>query len=215
MLKLSPSLLLLLSLTAGAAESPETSVKIPEEESQQQYDNGSVSNQAEEVQRSLGRDTELFFRQCYINVPPQVKDPNPLPIEQQPINIEAVKLYGSPNQLTYEEDVNLTQGDKNLSADKLTYYIEQEKVVAQGNVNFHNGQVTLYADSIERQLKTNETSLYQTEYQFHGRSGRGDADRVYDNGQNLYQLKRASYSACPPEDNTWSIASTTLYIDNE
>ncbi|WP_372881573.1 LPS-assembly protein LptD, partial [Psychromonas sp.] len=188
MLKLSPSLLFFFSLTAGATE---------------------------EASTNPGRDTELFFHQCYINVPARVDDPNPLPIEQQPVNIEAARLYGSPMRLTYEEDVHLTQGDKNLSADTLTYYIEQEKVIAEGNVNFNNGLVTLSADTIERQLKTDETALYQTEYQFHGRSGRGDADSVYDNGQDQYELKRASYSACPPEDNTWSIDSTTLYIDND
>lgn len=191
MLKILPALLFFLPLFAIAAEDPAEA--LPEEEN----------------------DTEFFFRQCYIQVPPIVDDPNTLPVEQQPITIDAQKLYAIPSKLIYEQNVNLTQGDKNLSADKLTYYIEQERVIAEGNVNFNNGQVTLSADLIERQLSTNKTSLYQTDYQFHGQGGRGDADKVYDNGQDLYQLNNSSYSACPPGDNTWSIDSTTLYIDNE
>jgi LPS-assembly protein len=210
MLKILPSLLFFLPLFANAA-----SESALEKESAQQYAVTNKTSTAEEVPAGQERDTELFFRQCYIQVPLKVDDPNTLPIEQQPINIDAQKLHAIPSRLVYEKDVNLTQGDKNLSADKLTYYLEQERVIAEGNVNFNNGQVTLFADVIERQLTSNKTSLYQADYQFHGRGGRGDADKVYDNGEDLYELKNSSYSACPPGDNTWSIDSTTLYIDNK
>ncbi|MFT7422646.1 MAG: LPS-assembly protein, partial [Psychromonas sp.] len=210
MLKILPSLLFFLPLFANTAEK-----SVLEEESTQQYAVTNKASTAEEQPIDQKRDTESFFRQCYLQVPPRVDDPNTLPVEQQPININAQKLYAIPSKLVYEQDVNLTQGDKNLSADKLTYYLEQEKVIAEGNVNFNNGQVTLFADVIERQLTNNKTSLYQTDYQFHGRGGRGDADKVYDNGEDLYELKNSSYSACPPDDNTWSIDSTTLYINNK
>lgn len=213
MLKILPSLLFFLPLFANAAEEPADSV--PEEESTQPYAVTNKTSTLDEVPADQQRDTDLFFRQCYIQVPPVVDDPNTLPVEQQPINIDAQRLYAIPSQLVYEEDVSLTQGDKNLSADKLTYYLEQERIIAEGNVNFNNGQVTLSADVIERQLSSNQTSLYQTDYQFHGRGGRGDADKVYDNGDDLYELNNSSYSACPPGDNTWSIDSTTLYIDNK
>ena len=213
MLKILPSLLFFLPLFANAAEEPADSV--PEEESTQPYAVTNKTSTLDEVPADQQRDTDLFFRQCYIQVPPVVDDPDTLPVEQQPINIDAQRLYAIPSQLVYEENVSLTQGDKNLSADKLTYYLEQERIIAEGNVNFNNGQVTLSADVIERQLSSNQTSLYQTDYQFHGRGGRGDADKVYDNGDDLYELNNSSYSACPPGDNTWSIDSTTLYIDNK
>lgn len=210
MLKTLPSLLFFLPLFVHAAEE-----SVPEQESTQQHAVTNNTSTTEKVSAGQERDREIFFQQCYVQVPPKVDNPNTLPVDQQPINIDAQKLYAIPSRLVYEKDVNLTQGDKNLSADKLTYYLEQEKVIAEGNVNFNNGQVTLFADIIERQLTSNKTSLYQADYQFHGRGGRGDADKVYDNGEDLYELKNSSYSACPPGDNTWSIDSTTLYIDNK
>ncbi|MFT6926067.1 MAG: LPS-assembly protein [Psychromonas sp.] len=210
MLKILPSLLFFLPLFAHSAEE-----SVAEKESAQPYAVTNKTSTLEQAPAVQENETELFFRQCYAQVPSIIADPNPLPIEQQPINIDAQKLYAVPSRLVYEEDVNLTQGDKNLSADKLTYYLEQERIIAEGNVNFNNGQVTLSADVIERQLADNKTSLYQTDYQFHGRGGRGDAVKVYDNGEGLYELNNSSYSACPPGDNTWSIDSTTLYIDNK
>ena len=117
--------------------------------------------------------------------------------------------------ISYQGDVQLTQGIKYLAADELTYYKEANKAAATGNVNFISGEMTLYSDSIETRLDNDQTTLQQAEYQFHGQGGRGSAQRIYDNGEDLYEFKSSSYSACPPGDNTWSLDSTTLYIDNE
>ncbi|WP_028862215.1 LPS assembly protein LptD [Psychromonas aquimarina] len=211
MLKLLPLFLIALPFSALSAE------QTIESDSDTSINNEALSGNSPAVETSTKepRSTEFFFRQCYQNVPPVTEDPNKLPMEQTPVNIEARTLSGSPDKLVYQDDVKLRQGDKYLSADKLTYFVEQEKVNAEGNANFINGSVTLDADSIERRLKTDQTLLYQSDYQFHGRGGRGNAERIYDNGQDLYELNSSTYSACPPGDNTWTIDSTTLYIDNE
>lgn len=159
------------------------------------------------------RSRETFFKQCYQNVPPVVADSNTLPINQVPVSINARVLSGDANKLIYQDDVNLTQGSKFLSADKLTYFKNQDRAIAEGNVNFVNGNVTLYSDIIETKLDSEQTTLHQADYQFHGRGGRGDARKIYDNGADLYEFKSSSYSACPPGDNTWTLDSTTLYLD--
>jgi len=159
------------------------------------------------------RSRELFFKQCYQNVPPVVADSNTLPVNQVPVNINARALSGNANKLIYQDDVNLTQGNKFLAADKLTYFKDQDRAVAEGNVNFVNGNVTLYSDIIETKLDSEQTTLHQADYQFHGRGGRGEARKIYDNGADLYEFKSSSYSACPPGDNTWTLDSTTLYLD--
>ena len=161
------------------------------------------------------RSSAYFFSQCYQNVPPVIKDKNTLPANQIPVHINAKKLHGIGNTISYQDNVELTQGIKYLAADKLTYFKEEEKATATGNVNFVNGEITLYSDSVETKLDNNQTTLRQVDYQFHGQGGRGNAQRIYDNGLELYEFNSSSYSACPPGDNTWSLNSTTLYIDNE
>ena len=159
--------------------------------------------------------TAYFFSQCYRNVPPIIKDNNSLPKDQIPVSINAKSIYGNQASLTYQDDVQLTQGLKTLNADKLVYFKDSDNAMAKGNINFVNGDVTLSSDSIETKLSDNQTTLENAKYQFHGQGGRGSAERVYDNGNDLYELNDSTYSACPPGDNTWSIDSTTLYIDNE
>ncbi|MCW8994983.1 MAG: LPS assembly protein LptD, partial [Psychromonas sp.] len=139
----------------------------------------------------------------------------PLPSNQVPINIQAKTLHGNSSSISYQDDVQLTQGIKSLAADELTYYRDEQKAIAEGNVNFTTGEITLYSDSVETRLNNDQTTLQQADYQFHGQGGRGSAQRIYDNGEKLYELTSTSYSACPPGDNTWSIDATTLYIDNE
>jgi LPS-assembly protein len=202
MLKKLPLLLLLLPLPKGYAEQ----IIIQPENAQREP--------LSEDEINAPRSNEYFFRQCYSKVPPQVVNTNTQPDEKIPVNIDAFSLSGTPGKLIYQDDVRLKQGDKFLSADKMTYFVDDERATAEGNVNFVNGEVTLNSDNIETNLKNDQSTLYQADYQFHGRGGRGDADKIYDNGLDLYELNSSTYTACPPEDTTWALDATTLYIDN-
>lgn len=208
MLKFFPLLLILLPLYIGASD----------QVSPFKTDDSllSVKSQTNRVQSVAAlRTSDFLFSQCYQSVPPVVKDTNTLANEQLPVTIDARTLSGLPNQFIYKDNVSLTRGNKLLTADRLTYLIEEKKATAKGNVNFVSGELTLYSDAIETQLKTDQTTLYQANYQFHGRGGRGTAVRIYDNGLDLYEFNSSTYTACPPEDNTWTLNSSTLYIDNE
>ena len=205
MLKKLPWLLLFLPLSKGYADQTialrtDGSNKAPEELSE------------EEV--IAPRSTNEFFRQCYSNVPPVVPNTDDRANGQIPVNIEALSVSGANNKFIYQDDVSLKQGDKYLSADKMTYFIDEERATAEGNANFINGQITLFSDEIETNLANDQTTLYQADYQFHGQGGRGNADRIYDNGADLYELNTSTYTACPPQDTTWTLDSSTLYIDN-
>ncbi|MEH6451605.1 MAG: LPS assembly protein LptD [Psychromonas sp.] len=173
-----------------------------------------ISN-SNSIQENHKRSKDLFLAQCYWAVPPITPDTNTLPDEQLPVNIEARGVTGFSGKFTYQDDVLLTQGNKTLTADQLNYYIEEERATAEGKVHFVNGDLTLDAEKMEAWLALDETSIYETQYQFHGQSGRGDSTKIYDNGKDLYTLTDTSYTACPPQDTTWSIDASTLYIDNE
>ena len=202
MLKKLPLLLLLLPLSKNYAE-------------QIIVQQNAERKQLSEDEIIAPRSSEYFFRQCYRAVPPPKPNANRQPDEQIPVSIDAFSLSGSASKLIYKDNVELKQGGKYLSADKMTYFVEDERATAEGNVNFINEQVTLYSNNIETNLRNDQSILYQVDYQFHGRGGRGTADRIDDNGLNLYELNTSSYTACPPEDTTWVIDASTLYIDNE
>ena len=178
-------------------------------------ENTSLSNTPPSLEeKSARRDVAVYFRQCYSNVPKVTTTDENIDQNQLPIGISAAGLRGLNGEIIYEGDVSLEQGDKTLTADRLKYNRSSEQASATGNALFVNGQITLHADQIETNLKTDESSLYTTQYQFHGQGGRGDADLIHDNGKDVYELTESSYTACPPEDTTWSIESSTMVIDN-
>ena len=213
MLKNFPLLLILFPFSLVSADEISSSPTDQTTGTAQENNNDAILSA--EKPRKRSRSSDYFFAQCYRNVPPVIIDSNPLPANQVPVNIKAKKIHAVADTISYQGDVQLTQGIKYLAADELTYYKEANKAAATGNVNFISGEMTLYSDSIETRLDNDQTTLQQAEYQFHGQGGRGSAQRIYDNGEDLYEFKSSSYSACPPGDNTWSLDSTTLYIDNE
>lgn len=210
MSKFLPLLLILLPFSLVGADE----IDKPATEKIVKSDSESANNPEtakEELRKS--RSSAYFFNQCYQNVPPVVVDNNTLPINQIPVYIDAQQLNVVADKLIYQDGVTLTQGNKFLAADKLTYFKDEDRATAEGNVNFVNGEVTLYSDSVETRLNNDQTTLYNADYQFHGQGGRGDATRIYDNGLDLYEFNSSTYSACPPGDNTWTLDSTTLYLD--
>ena len=166
-------------------------------------------------EKSTPRDVKVFFKQCYQRVPPIIVNDSKLEINEVPVNIDADYLRGINGEVIYQGDVSLVQGDKALTTDKLIYNRTTDQVNAVGDAYYIDGQVSLLADQVDTNLKTDQSSLMNAQYQFHGQGGRGKADRVYDNGKDLYELNESSYTACPPGDETWTLDASTLYIDNE
>lgn len=205
MLNFVPLLIILLPISLANAQQP----------SQAEQDNAILDTSRTKESKITSRDREVFFAHCYRNVPPIVENQSTLSDQETPININAREIVGFADKYIYKDDVILTQGNKYLASDTLTYSDADKTVVAEGNVNFVNGMVTLYSDTIETELQTDKTTLFNADYQFHGRGGRGEADRIYDNGLDVIEFNDSTYSACPPEDNTWALDTTTLYIDNE
>ena len=208
MLKYIPILFILSPIASSAEQSEDTNSKYLD-------DIASDVTPMSLQEKSASRNSDSFFQQCYQNVPRRITSANKLDRSQIPVDISADTLTGFAGDIFYQGNVNLIQGDKTLNSDTLTYSRSAEQAYAAGNVKFVDGQITLLADQIKTNLKTDESSLFKTEYQFHGQGGRGNADLIYDNGQNLYEFDSSSYTACPPEDTTWSIESSTMYIDNE
>jgi len=166
-------------------------------------------------EKSMPRSVDTFFQQCYQHVPPRIISSDDRDRSQIPVDISADSLTGYAGDIFYQGNVNLIQGDKTLKSDTLAYNRASEEAYAVGNTSFVDGQITLHAEQIKANLKTNESSLFQTQYQFHGQGGRGAAELIYDNGQDLYEFNSSYYTACPPNDSTWTISSSTMYIDNE
>ena len=211
MLKLFPLFLIIFPFSFVSAQETST---LPSQDEANTFQN---NNQQlfSGLSSNTPRTSEYYFSQCYRNVPPVTEDKSTLPLNQVPVHINAKTIHSIDDTVTYQDDVKLTQGIKYLAADKLTYFKTENRATAEGSVNYIDGNITLKSDLIETQLNSEQTRLKKADFQFHGRGGRGNAQQIYDNGADLYEFNASTFSACPPGDNTWTIDSTTLYLDTQ
>ncbi|WED22152.1 LPS assembly protein LptD [Vibrio sp. JC009] len=133
---------------------------------------------------------------------------------QEPINIEADDLEGiSGDKATYRGEVVVTQGNKRITADTVTYHQQDSVVVAEGNVTYADGQVKTHSVKAVTNLNTDETSLEETKYQFLCEAGRGEAAFIHKSGQAFYEMEDGSLTSCPEGNNAWRLRATTIELN--
>ncbi|MBD0788608.1 LPS assembly protein LptD [Vibrio sp. Y2-5] len=146
--------------------------------------------------------------QCLINEP-EPENPN-----EQPINVEADNLEAiNGDKATYSGNVVVVQGKKRIEADNVTLHQKDNIAVAEGNVNFSDGQVKAVADKAVNNLNNDEMTLENTRYKFLCEPGRGDAKYVAKTGKAVYEIEDGSITSCPEDDNAWRLRASSIDID--
>ncbi|RJG39475.1 LPS assembly protein LptD [Motilimonas pumila] len=153
-------------------------------------------------------------QRCYAHVPP-VKQGSTADPSSLPVIADADHVSGQNNTFVFTDNVNVKQDIKTLTADKITYNKDSQLAEAEGNVRFTDGQLTLSAQQVHANLQSSTAQAFDTDYQFHGKGGRGSSDELIVLDKQHYILNEASYTSCPPGDTTWKVSAKEFNIDNE
>ncbi|EGR2423679.1 LPS assembly protein LptD [Vibrio cholerae] len=146
--------------------------------------------------------------QCLVN------QPEPANPGQQPINVEADKLEAINGQkATYSGNVVVVQGKKRIAADNVTLHQQENVVVAEGNVQFSDGEIKTHSTKATNHLNTDEMTLENTRYQFLCEPGRGEAVYVSKTGKAVYEIEDGSITSCPDGDNAWRMRASSIDVD--
>ncbi|MCE0494118.1 LPS assembly protein LptD [Vibrio salinus] len=133
---------------------------------------------------------------------------------EQPINVEADKLEAvNGDKATYSGNVIVVQGNKRISAEKVTMHQKENVVVAEGNVTFNDGQVKATSTKATNRLNDDKITLENTKYHFLCEPGRGDAVYVSKTGKAIYQIEDGSITSCPEGDDAWRMTASSIDID--
>lgn len=160
--------------------------------------------------------SSLNFSRCFSHVPLRVDatqgDPN------APITVTAEVLNATRDgKILYRGDVQVEQEQRRFSAD----YVELEQlsrdVLAEGNIHFTDGAISVDSDKrMTGNLTTKDTELEEANYQFHGEAGRGQAKRVQlSDSANQVELKGASYTTCPHGDEVWQLKASSVQVEQD
>jgi len=146
--------------------------------------------------------------QCLVN---ETEPDNP---NEQPINVEADNLEAiNGEKATYSGNVIVVQGKKRIEADKVTLHQNENVAVAEGNVNFSDGEVKAVADKAVNDMNTDLMTLENTKYNFLCEPGRGDAAYVAKTGKAVYEIEDGSITSCPEDDNSWRLRASSIDVD--
>ncbi|NMU76241.1 LPS assembly protein LptD, partial [Vibrio parahaemolyticus] len=115
----------------------------------------------------------------------------------------------------YSGNVQVTQGQKKITADSVTLHQQDTVVVAEGNVTFNDGQVKARSDRVTNDINQDTFSLENTDYQFLCQQGRGTAAYIARTGQSVYELEDGSITSCPQGDNSWRLVASGIDVDQD
>jgi LPS-assembly protein len=118
-------------------------------------------------------------------------------------------------ETTFVGDAELRKAGSVLKGDRITYYTEDDEVVAVGNVRLTREGNVFTGPSLQLRLDANTGSFANPEFAIPLYSGRGRAEKVDFLGAKQAQFSRAVYTTCPPDQVDWFITTDKLLIDED
>lgn len=133
-----------------------------------------------------------------------------------PVFIQAMRIQGHKDaEVEAFDDAELRQWGQVLFADHLIYSQPEDEVFAEGKVRVE--QKTEITEGTELRLKLEKKQGYMNaaSFQFVEQlpPGRGTAEKMLFQGENLYRLEQSRYTTCPMGDDDWFLRAGELELD--
>lgn len=157
-----------------------------------------------------------YDKRCFADVPPYVENNSSSNPATTPISITSDKVQAELNQdIYYSGNVEIVHGNKVLKANNTTFNQETQEMSATGDIFYQDGEITISSeDELTTNLQTNDTKLSNAQYHINGTLIHGETDSaVLNSKKQSLQLKNASVTTCPKNEETWAISSSEINID--
>ncbi len=136
--------------------------------------------------------------------------------DQQAVYLEADQaLFREEGQSTLEGTVIIAKQNTRLTADRATYEQQTRQIAAEGNVYFISDGLALQSRKIRFNLATNTGDIEDADYQFSNADGRGSSQSLSKEANGVVRLSNASYTTCPPGNNSWSLQAKHIGLDSQ
>lgn len=149
---------------------------------------------------------------CYYGIPPY-REPLQYDVNTTPVNITADRMTGSmEHDVVYEGNVELTQGDKLLKADRTSYDGKSGILTSSGNISYQGPEYTITSQKpIVSDLRKQQTRLEDAAIQMNGSVARANTqDMVIDNKEDKSQIGELSFTTCPSSEEVWHITADNV-----
>lgn len=112
-------------------------------------------------------------------------------------------------------DVQLDQGDRRVTSDKMTYDSNSGIAVVNQGVHYDNPRMMLSSPSGVYDSTDGTGTFQDTYFLMPKRNGRGHANVFNILDDDRSQLYNATYTTCPPGHDDWLLTAPDLYLDTQ
>lgn len=133
--------------------------------------------------------------------------------EEQTI-IEAKQISSvAENEYQLNEDAVVSQGDKEIQAERITYNQNSGVVNAEGGVKFCDSKIEIIGSEGEFNLQHDTGHVNDADYSLVGEPGNGSAKLIEIKSKEETSLHGSTYSTCPAGENDWRIVASDLTMN--
>ncbi len=112
-----------------------------------------------------------------------------------------------------EGDVRLTQGYRQVAADKLTLDQSTDIAALEGEIQLREPGLLLSAHGATLDIQTGHSELRDAQFVLHQTRIRGGAEQLNHRSDKTLVLIDGSFTQCEPDSNFWELRSSKLTID--
>lgn len=146
------------------------------------------------------------------------------PLEQPDVlstlnaNDATVRIFSDVVALTenqsasFNGDVQITYRDTLLSAPHADFNRQQQRVFADGGIEYFNTNLKISGSQFSANLDENEATLEDASYHFLSQAGRGYAQQLKASEQQIL-LNDAHFTTCPTQDNSWALHAEEINLE--
>ena len=134
-------------------------------------------------------------------------------ITDDSIRVEAKFSSIKRNQLAkFNGNVVLVNKDHTILADELAFNRETYSLLAEGNIQYQNDGINIFADNIDVSQSSQQTTLSNTSYQLNDNPGHGSARELSISTDGTLALIDSTYTTCVGERPDWQITASEINI---
>ncbi len=136
--------------------------------------------------------------------------------DEIPVFISAQHMEGKKgNQVEATGEVELRKRGQVITADHMLYLQGSKDVMADGAVHVEQDGNMLQGPHLQLNLDTNIGVMAQPTFSFGDNHARGNADTLYMQGKQKYNMRNVTYTTCPVDKDDWLLKVRELEIDRD
>lgn len=159
---------------------------------------------------------DLQCRQCggrYID--PLADVDKSVPPEDSDLEVKAGDTEVTESTLIFENSVTVTQGYRELRADRVTVDRASKVAEAEGNITLREPGVILVGQNATYDSNTEVATLADSRFVLHEEGLHGSAGRLVRHASGVISIEEGSISYCAPGDPVWELKTKSLELDPE